>query len=144
MDKIVLEKKIDSILRYLNRIQLRLPESHKEFLKDFDAQDVVVLNLTRAVQTSVDIATHLLASTNQAVPSTMAEAFINLEKISVITPEIANKMMKSVGFRNIAIHNYDEVDLLITYTIASQHLNDFKDFIRQVLSYQDSGNHSKD
>ena len=66
----------------------------------------------------------------------MAEAFVNLHKSSVISSEIAEKMIKSVGFRNIAVHNYDEVDLLITYSIASRHLGDFKDFIRQVMSYQ--------
>ncbi len=79
MDKLILEKKIDSILRYINRIHDRLPKSEAEFLQDFDAQDVVILNLTRAVQLSVDIATHILATTNQPVPATMAEAFINLE-----------------------------------------------------------------
>jgi len=38
-------KKIDSILRCLNRIQQRLPETEADFIKDYDAQDVVVLNL---------------------------------------------------------------------------------------------------
>ena len=138
MDRIVLDKKIDSILRCLNRVEQRLPESEAAFFKDFDAQDVVVLNLTRAIQTAVDIATHLLSSSNQPVPSTMAESFSSLQKINVITTEIAEKMIKSVGFRNVAVHNYDDVDLSITYAIASQHLNDFKYFIRQVLSYYDS------
>ena len=80
MDKRVIAKKIDSILRCLNRVQQRLPQTEADFLRDYDAQDVVVLNLTRAIQMSVDIATHLLAETNQAVPTTMAEAFTYLER----------------------------------------------------------------
>ncbi len=131
MDKQILEKKIDSILRCLNRISDRLPENESLFLKDLDAQDVVILNLTRAVQLSLDIATHILSSTNQPVPATMTEAFANLERVNIITPEIADKMKKSVGYRNVAVHNYDDIDLSITYDIAQQHLNDFKDFIRR-------------
>lgn len=136
MDKLILEKKIDSILRCLNRIHDRLPESETLFLKDYDAQDVVILNLTRAVQLSVDIAAHILSTTNQPVPATMTETFVSLERINIITPEIADKMKRSVGYRNVAVHNYDDIDLSITYDIAQQHLDDFKDFIRQVLDYE--------
>ena len=135
MDKLILEKKIDSILRCLNRIDDRIPKSEYEFLRDFDAQDVVILNLTRAVQVSVDIATHILSTTNQPVPSTMAEAFISLERISIISPEIADKMKRSVGYRNVAVHNYDDIDLSITYDIAHKHLSDFKEFIKQIVPY---------
>ena len=40
-----------------------------------------------------------------------------------------------VGFRNIAVHNYDEIDLHLTYEIANEHLDDFVEFIRQVQGY---------
>ena len=135
MDKLILEKKVDSILRCLNRIHDRIPDSEYDFLRDLDAQDVVILNLTRAVQLCVDIATHILSTTNQPVPSTMAEAFISLERINIISAEIADKMKRSVGYRNVAVHNYDDIDLSITYDIANNHLNDFKEFIKQILHY---------
>jgi len=48
------------------------------FMSDYDAQDVVVLNITRAVQLSVDIATHVLLTGNGAVPDAMSDAFIKL------------------------------------------------------------------
>lgn len=135
MDKLILEKKVDSILRCLNRIDDRIPDSEYDFLRDFDAQDVVILNLTRAVQLSVDMATHILSTTNQPVPSTMAETFISLERINIISAEIADKMKRSVGYRNVAVHNYDDIDLSITYDIANNHLGDFKEFIKQILHY---------
>ncbi|WP_428353522.1 type VII toxin-antitoxin system HepT family RNase toxin [Methyloprofundus sp.] len=133
MDKIVIAQKIDSVLRCLNRIQQRLPETEADFIKDYDAQDVVVLNLTRAIQMNVDIATHILANTNQAVPATMAEAFTSLEHLNIISPDIADKMRRSIGYRNVAVHNYDDIDLAITYEIASHHLEDFKDYIKQIM-----------
>ncbi len=135
MDKIVLEKKIDSILRCLNRIEGRLPKTETKFFNDYDAQDVVILNLTRAVQLSVDIATHILATTQLASPSTMADAFVNLERTQIITAEIADKMKRAVGYRNVAVHAYDDINLSITYEIAQRHLGDFKQFIQQILAF---------
>jgi uncharacterized protein YutE (UPF0331/DUF86 family) len=44
-------------------------------------------------------------------------------------------MKKSVGFRNIAIHNYDDIDLGLAYTIAKEHRLDFVEFIKQIDSY---------
>lgn len=101
MDQIVLEKKIDSVLRCLDRIKTRLPVTKEKFMQDLDAQDVIVLNLTRAVHLSVDLAMHICANSNNPVPQTMGEAFEALQKMTVISPEIANKMKKSVGFRNL-------------------------------------------
>ena len=83
---------------------------------------------------NVDIATHILGNTDLAVPTTMAEASTSLERLNIIPPEIADKMRRSVGYRNIAVHNYDDIDLTITYEIARYHLEDFKDYIKQIIS----------
>ena len=133
MDELVLEKKIDSVIRCLRRIENRLPQEKIQFLKDLDAQDVVVLNLTRAIQLCVDIAMHVIANSDAITPQTMSESFTILEKLGVIDQNISIKMKKSVGFRNIAIHSYDDLDLNLTFEIASKHLNDFKDYIRQIV-----------
>lgn len=39
-------------------------------------------------------------------------------------------MRKSVGFRNVMVHNYDEVNWEIVFAICKFHLNDFKEFAR--------------
>jgi len=132
VDQIILEKKIDSILRCLERIKSRLPETIELFIQDLDAQDVIVLNLTRTVQLSVDLAMHICANSNKPVPQTMGESFEVLQQMKVLTPAIATKMKKSVGFRNIAVHNYDEIDLNLAYVIAKEHIDDFLIFIKQV------------
>ena len=128
----MIEKKIDSIIRCLNRIKTRLPETKDLFLQDLDAQDVIVLNLTRTVQLSVDLAMHICANSTNPVPQTMGESFEILQQLKILTPAIAEKMKKSVGFRNIAVHNYDEIDLSLAYTIAKEHMEDFVAYIKQI------------
>ncbi len=63
----------------------------------------------------------------------MGEAFEMLFQLKVLTAEISEKMKKSVGFRNIAVQNYDEIDLGLAYTIAKEHRTDFIEFIRQII-----------
>jgi len=123
-------------LRCLNRIEQRLPATQADFVQDFDAQDVVVLNLTRTIQMCVDIATHILATKDQALPSTMAEAFLSLQQLNIITADVADKMRLSVLYRNVAVHVYDDTDLKITYDVARHHLVDFKQYISQVIHHE--------
>jgi len=135
MDELVLEKKIDSILRCVERIESRTPNTNKAFLADLDAQDVVTLNLTRIIQLSVDIAMHIIANTNSSSPQTMSESFTTLNMLGVIDEITATKLKKSVGFRNIAVHSYGELDLELTFDIANKHLNDFKSYVKQIIQY---------
>lgn len=79
---------------------------------------------------------HILSSVDQAIPNTMAEAFTQLERLKVLSPGIADKMRRSVGYRNIAVHNYDELTLTITYDIAHLHLDGFKIFIKEIMCFE--------
>jgi uncharacterized protein YutE (UPF0331/DUF86 family) len=76
---------------------------------------------------------HIIAQSNIDTPQTMSQSFTRLEQLNIIDKNLAEKLKKSVGFRNIAVHNYDELDLNLTFDIASEHINDFKDFIKQII-----------
>lgn len=134
MDKLVVEQKIESLRKCLLRVEQRCPDSLEDLLSDIDAQDVLVLNLSRAVQLCVDISLHILSGRDQPVPETMGQAFTELAAESIINNELSEKMRKAVGFRNIAIHNYQEINWAIVYAIAKEKRIDFKQFAKQVLS----------
>lgn len=134
MDKLVVEQKIESLRKCLLRVEQRCPDSLEDLLSDVDAQDVLVLNLSRAVQLCVDISLHILSGRDQPVPETMGQAFTELAAENVINNDLAEKMRKAVGFRNIAIHNYEEMSWAIVHAIAKEKLIDFKQFAKQVLS----------
>ncbi len=132
MDKLIVANKIDSLQRCLKRVEQRCPQNLEELLNDIDAQDVVTLNLSRAVQLCVDIALHILTSSNQPVPQTMSDAFTSLSEEKVISADLADKMRKSVGFRNIAIHQYEKINWAIVYAIATEKQDDFKAFAKAI------------
>jgi len=134
MDKQLVDPKLESLRRCVLRVETKLPENLEAFLKDIDAQDIIALKLTRAIHMCVDIAAHWLAENTEAsAPKTMGQAFEALSKSGLISEDLANRMRLSVGFRNVMVHNYDEVNWQIVYSIGSKRIGDFRTFA-QVFS----------
>jgi uncharacterized protein YutE (UPF0331/DUF86 family) len=139
MDSSLISQKLESLRRCLLRVKTRCPATHEALSADVDAQDVVVLNLSRAIQLCTDIALHMLASSEQPMPQTMGQAFEALAALSVISTEQGENMRKAVGFRNLAVHSYDQIDWQIVHAIATTHLADFDDFAKAIVHKLPSG-----
>ena len=140
MDNMLIFNKIESLRRCISRIREKTPETAGQLGSDIDLQDIITVNLERAVQTSVDIASHIIADLESPAPETMAEAFAILEKNSIITPELSGKMQKAVAFRNIAVHAYQKMNWNIVHKIATDGIKDFVEFARQVTEKLQSAN----
>lgn len=128
MDKDVVAQKLESLRRCLQRLALKCPSDPQVLVADLDLQDIVALNLSRAVQISVDIGAHLIAGLEVPPPDTMGQTFDVLAQAGVLNPELAGNLKKSVGFRNIAVHNYERINWLVVHNIVQHHLVDFIDF----------------
>ena len=128
----LITQKLESLQRCLARVQSRCPASVELLSQDIDAQDVVVLNLSRAVGLCTDIALHLLADKNLPVPKTMAEAFERLAECGVISQATSLKLKKAVGFRNLAVHSYDLIDWEVVFKVATAELVDLKTFAFEI------------
>lgn len=135
MDKQVIDQKLESLRRCLERIQQKCPATAQELISNVDLQDIIALNLSRAVQISVDIGAHIVSETQTPAPTTMGQTFDLLVQASILDPEVGAKLKKAVGFRNIAVHNYETINWLIVHKITKQHLIDFKDFASQISQY---------
>jgi len=82
----------------------------------------------------VDIAAHWLAENTEAsAPKTMGQTFETLSQSGVITEDLAHHMRIWVGFRNVMLPNYDDVNWEIVYTICSKYIGDIRAFA-QVFS----------
>ena len=137
MDKDVVLNKLESLRHCLQRVQDKTPGSIDLLVEDYDLQDIIVLNLERAIQTSVDIGLHIISDLEIPVPETMAQTFESLKKAECLDAAIAERMAKSVGFRNTAVHAYQAIDWDIVYCIITEHLDDFREYARQILTLTD-------
>lgn len=110
MDRDVIAQKIESLRRCVLRVRQKCPATSEILASDVDAQDILTLNLTRAVQLCVDIGAHLIAASDHPTPDTMGQTLDVLAELGAIPPDVAARMKKAVGFGNVAVHNYEAID----------------------------------
>ena len=131
-DKDVVLAKVATIQRCLKRIKETTGLDPKS-LDDIDKQDIFILNLQRAVQAAVDLATHIVASEGLGLSDTIKDNFKLLRRAGIISEQLALRMQSMVGFRNIAIHDYQAIDKGILKSILANNLKDVEDFYTVVL-----------
>ena len=129
IDDLILNK-TDTIKRCLSRID---EEYSDDFKINFTKQDSVILNLERISQATIDIATHIVRVKKLGIPKTSKEVFVLLENYDYISQKISFSMQKMVGFRNIAVHDYQNLSIDIVVAIVENHLDVFLEFSNEIL-----------
>ena len=117
----------------LNRIAEEYDNNIKN-LEDYTKQDSIVLNLQRACEACVDIAMYIVSTRKLGVPQVKREAFELLYKNNLIDKKMYLNMKNMVGFRNIAIHDYKNIDDEILIDILDNHLIELKEFSTKMLN----------
>ncbi len=133
IDKDIVLAKCASIDRCLKRIE-KVVGKNPERIDDIDILDIVTLNLQRAAQLAIDLANHLVAAHDLGLPTTLKEPFVLLQQHRSLSAELSLSLQRMVGFRNIAVHDYEVVNPEIVKSIVANHLNDLRVFCAFALS----------
>lgn len=96
-------------------------------------QDAAILNIQRACQATLDIGQHLIRRERLGIPQSSRDVFALLADAGWIDSDLADVMQRMVGFRNIAVHNYQALQLPITVAIITTHLGDFLAYTRAII-----------
>lgn len=100
---------------------------------NLDAQDVIILNLQRACEASIDLAMHIVRIKGVGLPKESRDAFSLLAQNKIIVHEMAERLKRMVSFRNIAVHDYRALDWTIVRAIVEKDVLDVAEFSRQMV-----------
>jgi uncharacterized protein YutE (UPF0331/DUF86 family) len=128
MNKDVVGVKLESLRRCVQRIKIKTPASPGPLMEDCDLQDILCVNLERAIQICVDLAAHIISESDMPAPASMGESFDRLRSRGLLSDDLAARMKKAVGFRNIAVHAYQEINWQVVYSIITTRLSDFVEY----------------
>jgi len=128
----VIYKKIAQININVERLKSKRHVSEKEFERNIDIRESVLLNLQQAIQGCIDIGTHIIADFGWGTPGSTAEIFYILEEHKIIPLSMVETMIKMCGFRNLIVHQYAEIDYKIVYSIYQHEVEDFEDFLNEI------------
>ncbi len=132
MDDVVLNK-ASIIERCIERIYEEYKDNPAN-LKNFTKQDSIILNIQRACEAAIDMAMHIVSEKSLGLPQQSRDAFELLSENEIISEELKGSLTNMVGFRNIAVHNYQDIDIDIIQKIIEEHLKDIEKFKVQCLN----------
>jgi len=133
MHDIVLNK-IATIKRCLSRINEEYTDE-KTFKNNYTKQDSVILNIQRACEAAIDLSNHIIKKNNLGIPQSSRDSFELISREDIITAQTADNLKKMVGLRNIAVHDYQSLNIDILIAVITKHLTDFDDFCAQLIAY---------
>ena len=130
----VIINKIAIIERCINRITEVYQEAGVKFDTDYTRQDSVILNLQRACEACIDLANIINKQHNTGIPQSSRDSFELLNKASLLPSALSQNLQKMVGLRNIAVHDYQTLNLAIVKHVVENRLSDFENFCQAVKS----------
>ncbi len=126
---IVIENKISSVKKYLKILGRYKKYSQKEIEDNIDIKGAVERYLYLAVQATIDLAEAIISFRGFRKPTTMRESFHILKEEGLINKELAEELAKMVGFRNIIIYDYEEINYAVVCNILKDRLKNIEEFL---------------
>jgi len=127
-DDIIINK-CEVIENCLKRIQEEYKGFEGQLAINYTKQDSIILNLQRASEATIDLGMRWVRIKKLGTPQTSRDVFEFLSKNDFISQTLAHDLQAMVGFRNIAIHDYQKINLEIVKSILTTKLKNFEEFI---------------
>lgn len=129
----VVLNKAASIERCIRRIEEEYAGTDQNLVENQTKQDAIVLNLQRACETAIDLAMYVVSHRKLGVPQDSRDAFSLLQTAGILSADLADRMQRMVGFRNVAVHEYTRLNLDVVRTIIIKHLDDFRTYSSTIV-----------
>lgn len=129
-------RKISLIQDDLEKLSTLKDYSLDEIMADFLKQATVERLLERIISRTIDINEHIIAESSSSEispPKNYRETFLLLADMGIYPKSFAEEIAKSVGTRNLLIHEYDKIDYQKIYQSINDCLKDYHKYIDYIL-----------
>lgn len=137
ISKDLIFKKLDFLNDHIHKIE-NMDFEEETFVENVDIHDLVVFRLQQAVETCIDIATHIIAGLDAPQKETAKDAFGYLGEKGIIDKKLALKMGKAADFRNRVVHGYNNFDFRLLFKDYKKDIKDLRQFGAEILKFLES------
>ncbi len=135
VDEAVVVDRLELINQYTNECKQMQDISKSAYLEDIVHQRAVERSLMNAIQSCIDLASHIRASENLESGETSREEIEALATADIITADTSTKMAEAVGFRNHLAHRYGDVDHDLVYDVLQEDLQWIDQFQQEIATW---------
>lgn len=133
----ILINKAQSIQRCIKRAKEEYFQGEASFVDNYSRQDAAVLNILRACEQTIDLVNHVVKKKKLGIPAESSQSFDLLAKAGIIPNELKKRLIKMIGFRNTAVHEYQELNMDILIAIIKKDLEDLVSFTDTILTFME-------
>ncbi|WP_241175490.1 DUF86 domain-containing protein [Natronolimnobius sp. AArcel1] len=109
--------------------------SKATYLDDIVLQRAVERSLMNAIQSCIDLASHIRAAEGLGNTETSREEIEALVDAEIISTETGSKLADAVGFRNHLAHLYGDVDHDLVYDVLQDDLEWIDRFQQEIAAW---------
>lgn len=134
IDRELIKKKLDILKNYIRQIE-NMDFDESGLLTNIDIQQLLSFRLQQSIETSIDIAAHIIAGLSLERQETAKDIFEVLGKEKIITEELSQHMGLAGNFRNLIVHGYQKLDLKRLFHDYKDDLKDLREYAGQIYEF---------
>ena len=133
-DDVVVDR-LELINQYTNECKRMRAVDRDEYLDDIVLQRAVERSLMNAIQSCIDLTSHVRASEDLGPAETSREEIVALVEAEIVADETGEKLAEAVGFRNYLAHRYGDVDHDLVYDVLHEDLEWIDRFQQEIAAW---------
>ena len=138
IDSAIVFNKLNFMERYLQNLKQFESLTLEEYLLDSQRQLAIERLLQLTIQVALDVNRYFFKCLDLPQPEKNFDTFIELSRLNIITPELAEVLAESGSLRNRLVHLYEEINPVLVHVAIEKALRYYPIYQRQVTTYLDS------
>lgn len=138
LNKEFINRKFDLIIQDLQRLKRFADLDLEAYLENSENEVLAERYLERIINRVIDVNYHLVKEIGCYSPTGYSESFRDMGKLEILKNGFSHKLVAVGGFRNILVHDYDEIDESQVYQNIKLCCEDIPEYIKQVKSFIDT------
>ena len=135
MDTSVITKHLQELDEVVTYLESKKKITEKDIVQDLELRFAIERALHLAIQNTIDIGNHIIASLSINNVETYADIPIKLAEAKIIPQKLSKNLVLMAKFRNILVHEYVKLEASRLHSFIINDLGDFRRFSQSIISY---------
>lgn len=138
IDKELVIRKINLIQEDLEQLQKYKRTAREDIEKDIALEAAIERYLERMITRAIELNQHLIAESEMRdikIPKDYKGTFMALGDLKICPKEFARSISDSAGFRNILVHEYDDLDKEKFYLSLQAALEQYPEYCKYIIEH---------
>lgn len=136
LNKEFVEKKVSLIEEDIKRLKDFGNMTAEEIFLNYEKQATVERLMERIIARAIDINQYLIRQLNKdVIPQNYRQTFLILFDLGIYDEKFGERISKSIGIRNVLIHDYDKIDFKLLYSSISDCISDYIKYCNYIIDF---------